>query len=120
MFEEEISLPENIGIFNNASWEEISLVAKAGMGDMFWDIGDTKTITLNGTVGTLSLSNLSLNVFILDFNHPINKTTADNNIILGGFKTTTGIDVCLVDSASYSSDGLKYFNMNHWGTTSSP
>ena len=107
---------------SDATWAQISEISQAGTGDTYWDIGDTKTITLNGTVGTLSLSNLSLNVFILDFNHPINGSTADNNIIWGGFKTTGGVDVALCDSGygSNYSDGTKYFNMNHWGGSSSP
>ena len=74
-------------------------------------------MVLNGNIGSyLTLNNTTLYVFILDFNHPINKTTADNNIIWGGFKTalTGGKDVALCDSGydSYHTSGL-YFNLNH-------
>ena len=111
-----------VGDLNGSTWAGISAVAQAGLGDEFWDIGDCKAVTLNGTIGTLALNQI-LYVFILDFNHPTNKTIADNNIIFGGFKTalTGGKDVCLCDSGYGSSyaGSTKYFNMNHWGSTSS-
>ena len=104
-------------VLNNNTWAFISQVAQDGNGDTFWDIGDRKAITLNGKIGDyLTLSNFTTYVFILDFNHPINKTTADNNIIFGGFKTALsgGVDICLVDSKyNYANTSGKYFNMNH-------
>lgn len=107
---------------NDWTWEQISAVSRAGLGDSFFDIGDCKEITLNGNVGDcLTLSNEKLCVFILHFNYALNGT-ADNNIIWGGFKTalTDGIDVALVDSkyASTSVDGTICFNMNHTGQDS--
>ena len=111
-------------VVNNATWTQISEVSIAGTGDTYWDVGDCKAVTLNGKIGSyLTLSNTTLYVFILDFNHPINKTTADNNIIWGGFKTalTGGKDVSLCDSGygnNYTSG--KYFNINHVGSSSSP
>lgn len=120
-------LPSEIGadpILNNNSWETISKISKAGTGNLYWDIGDCKAVTLNGNIGDyLTLSNTTLYVFILDFNHPIDKTIADNNIIWGGFKTalTGGIDVALCDSGyrnTYSSG--KYFNINHKGYSYNP
>ena len=120
---EEIELVNRI--LNENSWNKISEIAQAGKGDLYWDVGDCKEIVLNGKIGAdLTLTNLTLCVFILDFNHPINKSTADNNIIWGGFKTSidNGIDVCLKlpsrYGASYSSG--KYFNLNHVYTTASP
>lgn len=111
-------------VLNNNSWEIISEVSKAGTGNLYWDIGDCKEVTLNGKIGSyLTLKNTTLYVFILDFNHPINKNTADNNIIWGGFKTalTGGKDVALVDSGydKTETSGL-YFNLNHVGLSSSP
>lgn len=112
-------IPEDV---NDATWAQISEVSQAGTGDTYWDVGDTKAITLNGTIGTKSYSNVTLYLFILHFNMPVNKSTADNNIIWGGFKTAKsgGIDVCLDDSAYNTDkyDGTKYFNMNHNGTNS--
>lgn len=109
---------------DEATWAQISEISQAGTGDTYWDVGDTKAITLNGTIGTKSYSSVTLYVYILHFNMPVNKSTADNNIIWGGFKTAKsgGIDVCL-DDANYGSnkyDGTKYFNINHWGYSASP
>ena len=108
---------------NNTSWSVISAISKVGIGDTYWDIGDCKAVVINGTIGTLAIDT-TLYVFILDFNHPINKSTADNNIIWGGFKTalTGGVDVALCD-ASYNSnmsDGTKIFNINHRGESKAP
>ena len=54
---------------NSNSWATIKAVSDAGKGDSYWDVGDTKTITINGTVQGFTFSNLSIAVFILGFNH---------------------------------------------------
>lgn len=54
---------------NSNSWATIKAVSDAGKGDNYWDMGDTKTITINGTVQGFTFSNLSIAVFILGFNH---------------------------------------------------
>lgn len=106
---------------NDNDWATIGEVSQAGEGANYWSIGDCKQITLNGTVGTKTYSNVSLCVFIIHFNMPTNKTVADNNIIWHGFKTalTGGTDVALDDSMynSNSTNGTKYFNMNHSSNT---
>lgn len=56
-------------VLNNNDWATIRAVSDASQGANYWSVGDTKTITINGTVGTLSLSNLSVDAFILGFNH---------------------------------------------------
>ena len=110
-------------VLNDATWEQISEVARAGKGADYWDIGDKKEITLNGKIGDyLTLSNQKLCVFILDFNHPENGV-ADNNIIFGGFKTALsgGKDVALCDSKynTKSTYGSICFNMSHETTATS-
>lgn len=100
----------------NNSWDIIKEVSINGLGSSYWSVGDTKSITLNGKIGTLSLNNFVCKVFILHFNHPINKTIADNNIIWGGFKSSTGVNIALIDSI-YDTDstaGTSYFNINHY------
>lgn len=103
---------------NDNSWETISAISAAGTGANYWSVGDTKTITLSGTVGSVSL-NTSLNVFILGFDH--NSAKEGTGISFSGFKTTdaTKKDVCLVDGSygSYSSSTTS-FTMNP-GTSSS-
>ena len=54
---------------NSNSWATIKAVSDAGKGDSYWDVGDTKIITINGTVQGFTFSNLYISVFILGFNH---------------------------------------------------
>ena len=61
------------------SWATIKAVSDAGLGENYWDVGDTKTITINGTVQGFTFSNLSIAVFILGFNH--NSSREGNNRI---------------------------------------
>ena len=99
------------------SWDIISQVAQADVGDEFWDISDKKQIILNSAIGSyLTLSNYTTYVFILDFNHPISENTSDNNIIFGGFITALfdGKDIALINSGYNSTKTSgKYFNFNH-------
>lgn len=103
--------------FNDNSWETIRTVSDADTGASYWAVGDTKSVTLNGKVGVLSL-NTTLWVYILGFNHNESRE-GTLRIHLQGFKTaqTDGTDVGLVDSSYGSSctDGRKVFNVNHWG-----
>ena len=102
---------------NDNSWATISAISAAGTASSYWSVGDCKEITLNGTVGTLALSNQKLCVYILGFDH--NSAIEGSGITFGGFKTavTGGTDVCLIDGHynSYTTNGSKWFNMNHWG-----
>ena len=113
-----ISITSNLPstTLNNNTWSIISEIAQAGTGDTYWDIGDCKQITLNGTVGdsdtgSQTYTAKSLCVFILDFNHAMNGV-AENNIIFGGFKTavTSGKDVALYSFKMNSSNT----NANGW------
>ena len=115
--------PPISNILNDNSWADISTIAQAGEGDLYWDVGDCKEITLNGKVGDyLTLSNKKMCVFILDFNHKMNGSD-ENNIIFGCFKSalTSGVDVAMTDSRYYGdtsqtyTDGSKCFTMNHAG-----
>lgn len=109
-------------ILNNNSWSVISSVSAMGEGSSYWNVGDTKEVILNGTVGTLSLSNQSLWAYILGFDH--NSALEGSGISFGCFKDaqTSGKDVCLIDSQydKMKRDGTKIFNMNHWGNDGSP
>ena len=99
---------------NSNSWADISTIAKKGTGANYWSVGDTKSVALSGTVGTLAVSG-SYDVFIIGFNHQGVK-----GITFQGFKAS-GTDVCLCDSyyAQYQKyDGTKYFQHNHWGPSS--
>ena len=101
-------------VLNNNDWATIRAVSDAGQGANYWSVGDTKTITINGTVGTLSLSNLSVYVFILGFDH--NSSVEGSNRIHFQIGKISSKLIGLIDG-SYSAsrtDGSKIFNMNHW------
>ena len=104
-------------VLNDNTWKQIRNIADNDLGANYWSIGDTKAITLNGTVGTKTYNNVTLWAYILGFNH--NASVEGEHLIhFGGFKTSQigGVDVGLHDSHfSYSTDGSKWFNMNHWG-----
>lgn len=100
---------------NECTWEEISEISASGEAANYFSVGDTKAVTLNGTVGMLALNNETYNVYILGFDH--NKDLEGSGVTFGTFKTTGGIDVALID-ANYDSgktNGTKTFNVQHWG-----
>ena len=104
-------------ILNDNDWSTISKVSDAGQGANFWSVGDRKAVTLNGTVGALTLSNYTAYAFILGFNH--NSGYEGNNRIHFQFaKTalTAGTDVCFIDSSYGSTGSTAAFRMNTTNT----
>lgn len=99
----------------NSTWDDIKAISDAGTAASYFAPGDTKSITLNGTVGTLALNNLAVDVFILGINH--NASREGSNRIHWAIGKIGGTLIALCDS-NYNSgytDGRKGFNMNHWG-----
>ena len=104
----EPSLPAKGKTLNEYTWDEIRQISDANKAKEYgFKPGDTKTIHVEGTVGTLAVNN-DYNVFILGINH-----NGEQGITFGTFKTSDGIDVCLCDSAygGYSSTTTD-FHMN--------
>ena len=98
---------------NDNEWSVIKSVSDAGQGENYWSIGDRKAVTLNGTVGALTLSNVTMYAFIIGFNHNASVEGANRiHFLLGKTALSGGLDVCLVDS-SYSSPAsqTRYFSM---------
>lgn len=105
---------------NNNDWATIKSVSDAGQGANYWSIGDRKAVTLNGTVGNLSLSHVTTYAFVIGFNH--NASVEGTNRIhfqLAKAALSGGTDVCFHDS-SYnlivSTTG--FFSMNSSNTNS--
>ena len=101
-------------VLNDNDWGTIKKVSDAGQGANYWSIGDRKAVTLNGTVGKLSLSNFTTYAFIIGFNH--NSSVEGTNRIhfqLAKTAISGGKDVCLCDS-KYNSivSTTGYFSMN--------
>lgn len=99
-----------IGALESMSWQEISALSQGGIAANYFAIGDTKSVYLSGTIGTLAIDT-TLSVYILGFNH-----NGSAGITFGTFKSG-GKDVAICDGANgaNATDGTKYFNMNHWG-----
>lgn len=102
---------------NDNEWSTIKRISDAGDGASYWSIGDRKAITLNGTVGVLTLSNVTMYAFIIGFNH--NQELEGTNHIHFQFAKTAlsgGTDVALCDN--YYNDTEGGFRMNTSNTNS--
>ena len=105
---------------NNNEWSVIKSVSDAGQGANYWSIGDRKAVTLNGTVGKLSLSNVMTYAFIIGFNHNASDEGANRiHFQLAKTALSGGTDVCLCDSSYKSAVSTTgYFSMNSSRTNS--
>ena len=117
----EVMLPDTI--LDNNTWEVISQISTNKLGPTFWQIGDTKKIRVNGNIGdTVTLDNVDMYVHILAFDHNLQFELP--GITFGCFANPSGIgykNVVLTDTTTgVQRNGLKCFNMNHWGTSSIP
>lgn len=95
-----------------STWAEIAQVSANKSWDaMGWQVGDSKTITLNGTVGTLALDNYQCKVYIIGFDH--NAEKEGQGISFGMIEGMDGNQLCLVDQ--YYNKGIAEvmaFSMN--------
>ena len=93
---------------NSYSWDEINKIALAGNGPNYFSIGDTKEVTLNGSVGygssARTFSNQKYWVYIIGFDH--NSAKEGKGIAFQGFKTaqTGGVDIA-VTGTNYDNSG---------------
>ena len=108
---------------NDNEWDVIKAVSDAGQGANYWSIGDRKEVTLNGTVGVLTLSNYTTYAFIIGFNH--NEELEGINRIHFQFAKTAlsdGTDVALCDRYYNNTGGgfrMNTTNSNSGGWASS-
>ncbi len=112
-----LSLSFVSAVLNDNDWSKIKSVSDTGQGANYWSVGDRKAVTLNGTVGALTLSNFTTYAFILGFNHNSN-LEGINRIHFQLAKTALvgGTDVALCDSYYNSIGGG--FRMNYDETNS--
>ena len=105
---------------NNNEWSVIKSVSDAGQGANYWSIGDRKEVTLNGTVGHLTLSNYKTYAFIIGFNHNASVEGANRiHFQLAKTALSGGKDVCFCDSEyNLQVYGTGYFSMNSSQTNS--
>lgn len=108
------NLPEIGTPLNDMTWADIRAISDAGLASSYFNVGDRKAVTLNGTVGSLSLSG-TYYCYIIGIDH--NSAIEGTNRIHFQFGKTAlsgGTDICFVDSG-YNSNitSGSWFNMNN-------
>ena len=110
-----------VNLFNESmtsnTWAAIKAASDSGDAANVWSVGDTKNIKLNGKVGNFTFSNLSIDAFIVGFDHNSGKEgTHRIHFALGKIG---GKMVALCDN-SYNDEQTTtgYFNMNTSRTNS--
>lgn len=113
-----VSATYPVTTLSSNSWATIKQASDAGQAANYWSVGDTKTITINGRMGDFSFSNLSVQAFIIGFNH--NSSREGSNRIHFQIGKISGKDICLCDShyGSYDSSSAGWFKMNTTNTNS--
>lgn len=108
-----------VSSLNDTSWEEISEISTAGTAQNYWAIGDRKQVTLNGTVGSLSLSNFSTYAFIIGFNHNSSREGSGRiHFQLAKTALSGGTDICFTDGQYLNTGYSAAFRMNTSKTNS--
>lgn len=103
--------------FNANSWNQVSSASQRGLAASMWNVGATKTIHLQGTIGTLSV-NQDIQVFIIGINHNSAREGA-NRIHIQIGKNTSGNPIAFCDNQySNSVYYTGYFSMNSSNTNS--
>ena len=104
-----VTLPTST--LSDNDWSVIRQVSSAGQGPNYWAVGDMTPITINGKVGNTTFTNLSINVFILGFNHNASREGSNRIHFQIGKIGTTPVALC---DANYGSgmSGSGYFNWN--------
>ena len=111
-------------VLNDNDWATIKTVSDKGEGANYWSVGDRKAVTLNGTVGHLTLSNYTTYAFIIGFNHNASVEGANRiHFQLAKTALSGGTDVCFCDNqygpdSEFSTPGAGYFVMNASNTNS--
>ena len=98
---------------NDNDWATISNVSSAGLASSYWNVGDTKTIVVDGQVGNTTFSNLSIDAYILGINH--NAEIEGNNRIHFCIGKADNKTIGLVDSQydQYPMTSSGYFSMSY-------
>lgn len=113
------SFPAPGKALDNYTWDEISQISSANLGESYFSVGDRKQITLNGTIGKLTLSNYSTYAFIIGFNHNSSREgTGRIHFQLAKTALSGGTDICFTDSSYNSSGSSAAFRMNTSNTNS--
>lgn len=105
---------------NNNDWGDISEVAASGNAANLWSIGDRKAVTLNGTVGKVPFSNITVYAFIIGFDHNAEREGFGRiHFQLAKSGLTSGGDLAFCDTNQGKAVSVVgYFSMNAGSTNS--
>ena len=113
------SLPAPGKALDNYTWDEISQISSANLGESYFSVGDRKQITLNGTIGLLTLSNYSTYAFIIGFNHNSGREGSGRiHFQLAKTALSGGTDICFTDGQYLNTGSSAAFRMNTSNTNS--
>ena len=113
------SLPAPGKALDNYTWDEISQISSANLGESYFSVGDRKQITLNGTIGQLTLSNYSTYAFIIGFNHNSSREGSGRiHFQLAKTALSGGTDICFTDGQYLNAGSSAAFRMNTSNTNS--
>ena len=108
------NLPEVGTPLNDMTWADIRAISDAGLASSYFNVGDRKAVTLNGTVGSLSL-NGTYYCYIIGIDH--NSAIEGTNRIHFQFGYTAasgGVHIAFTDAEyAYDHRPSSYFNMNN-------
>ena len=108
------NLPEVGTPLNDMTWADIRAISDAGLAFSYFNVGDRKAVTLNGTVGSLSL-NGTYYCYIIGIDH--NSAIEGTNRIHFQFGYTAasgGVHIAFTDAEyGYDHRPSSYFNMNN-------
>lgn len=113
------SFPAPGKALDNYTWDEISQISSANLGESYFSVGDRKQITLNGTVGEFTFTDYHTYAFIIGFDHNA-ELEGEHRIHFQLAKTALsgGKDICFTDSSYNSSGSSAAFRMNTSNTNS--
>lgn len=96
---------------NDISWNAVSRISKAGLASTYFEVGDTKSIRLNGTMKGVQFNNLSIDLYIIGIDH--NSAKEGSNLIHFKLGKINGVQVALINQSDYDTEGS--FCMNSSG-----
>lgn len=96
----------------NCSWEKISKISSSGCGSSYFNVGDKKSIVLNGTLGELNFNNETYYAVILGFNHNA-KLEGNNTIHWQIIYNSNNVKISFIEPTYYNTDADKTFKYSY-------
>lgn len=94
----EVSLSYIDSTLNNNDWGTIRAISDKSEGENYWNVGDTKSITISGNIGNTNISQ-TINAFIIGFNHNSGKEGNNRIHFLIG---KSGDNMCGMTDSQYN------------------